>query len=95
MESVKGLLSEMEEAGTKTIRLGATQRFKEAAAGPEEAVPGGTTRLAKVESDHALETNTPTLDVVLSKHINPSPAATLNVSHDRLEADQHSLDNAL
>ncbi len=67
MDSVQGVISSMEETGIRTIRLGATQRFKEAPAAADESVPGGTTRLAMVEADPAVETGAPSLDVVLSK----------------------------
>ena len=67
MDSVQGVISSMEETGVRTIRLGATQRFKEAPAAADESVPGGTTRLAMVEADPAVETGAPSLDVVLSK----------------------------
>ena len=68
MDSVQGIISSMEETGIRTIRLGATQRFKEASAAADESVPGGTTRLAMVEADSAVETGAPTMDVVLSKY---------------------------
>ena len=67
LESVQGLLMSMGETGVRTVRLGATQRFKEGAAAADEVVPGGTTRLAKVDGDRAQEANTPSLDVVLSE----------------------------
>jgi hypothetical protein len=68
MDSVQGIISSMEETGVRTIRLGATQRFKEAPAAADESVPGGTTRLAMVEEDPAVESGAPILDVVLSKY---------------------------
>lgn len=74
MQTVQGLLHDMEELGTRTIRLGASQRFKEAAAAADELVPGGTTRLAMVENSHGSEANTPSLDVVLSEQL---PATSL------------------
>ena len=67
MDSMQGVISSMEETGVRTIRLGATQHFKEAPAAADESVPGGTTRLAMVEADPAVETGAPSLDVVLSK----------------------------
>lgn len=68
MDSMQGIISSMEETGIRTIRLGATQRFKEAPAAADESVPGGTTRLAMVEENPAVETGAPMLDVVLSKY---------------------------
>lgn len=68
MDSLQGVISSLEETGIRTVRLGATQRFKEAPAAADESVPGGTTRLAMVEADPAVETGMPSLDVVLSKY---------------------------
>ena len=67
LEAVQGLLSGLEATGTKTIRLGATQRFKDIPSAAQEAAPGGTTLLAKVDQHDALDIETPSLDVVLSK----------------------------
>ena len=67
VEALQGLLNEMEEAGTQTVCLGAAQCSREAVRAADDAVPGGTTRLAKVEADPALEASSPGLDVVLSK----------------------------
>ena len=68
MDAVQGVISSMEETGVRTIRLGATQRWKEAPAAADESVPGGTTRLAMVDADPAVEIGAPILDVVLSMH---------------------------
>ena len=68
VEAVQGLLTEMEEAGTRTVCLGAAQCSREAVRAGNDALPGGTTRLAKVEADPALEASSPGLDIVLSKH---------------------------
>ncbi|KAL0052582.1 hypothetical protein WJX82_004239 [Trebouxia sp. C0006] len=89
MDSVQGIISSMEETGVRTIRLGATQRFKEAPAAADESVPGGTTRLAMVEEDPAVESGAPILDVVLSHEGRVTGLALLpdwtlaSVSHDR------------
>lgn len=72
---MQGLLMSMEETGVRTVRLGATQRFKEGAVAADEVVPGGTTRLAKVDGDRAREANTPSLDVVLSEPLTASSYA--------------------
>ena len=76
VEAVQGLLAGMEEMGTKTIRLGATQRFKDTPSAAQEAAPGGTTMLAKVDQHDALDTDTPSLDIVLSKALYLLPAWT-------------------
>ena len=69
MAEMQSLLTQLEEFGTKTVRLGATHRFRRTGSDVGNApVAGGTTRLAKVD-DHSneLEPNKPSLDVVLSK----------------------------
>ena len=66
---MQGLLAQLEEFGTKTVRLGATHKFRRTGSDVGNApVPGGTTRLAKVD-DHTsdLDLNKPSLDVVLSE----------------------------
>ena len=68
MDAMQGIISSMEETGIRTIRLGATQHFKEAPAAADESVPGGTTRLAMVDEDPAVDAGAPILDVVLSKY---------------------------
>ncbi|KAA6425225.1 MAG: hypothetical protein FRX49_04720 [Trebouxia sp. A1-2] len=89
MDSLQGVISSLEETGIRTVRLGATQRFKEAPAAADESVPGGTTRLAMVEADPAVETGMPSLDVVLSHEGRVTGLALLpdwtlaSVSHDR------------
>lgn len=73
MAEMQSLLTQLEEFGTKTVRLGATHRFRRTGSDVGNApVAGGTTRLAKVD-DHSseLEPNKPSLDVVLSK--SPAP----------------------
>ncbi|DBA82705.1 TPA: hypothetical protein ACH3X1_006940 [Trebouxia sp. C0004] len=89
MDSMQGVIRSMEETGFRTVRLGATQRFKEAPAAADESVPGGTTRLAMVEADRAAGTDAPSMDVVLSHEGRVTGLALLpdwtlaSVSHDR------------
>lgn len=69
MAEMQGVLAQLEEFGTKTVHLGATHRFRRTGSDMGNPhVPGGTTRLAKVDDhDSDLETNKPSLDVVLSE----------------------------
>ena len=82
MEALQGLLTDMEEAGTRTICMGA-HCTREAVRAGDDAVPGGTTRLAKVESNAALEASSPGLDVVLSEPNISKPCLTQLFMHCR------------
>lgn len=71
MAEMQGVLAQLEEFGTKTVHLGATHRFRRTGSDVGNPyVPGGTTRLAKVD-DHTndLDCDKPTLDVVLSEYL--------------------------